>query len=276
VGTSGAFKGSAGKDAKDLRDTIADWLGDTPASAADGAADGLVGDPGDGSRGKPNEPHLDPRSLVPALRLWIKPSGSGSSGGAGGSGGGGGRRTSGGRSTGGMQRSVSRVAGPASRAGALARAYATGDRQTIEDAGLSYDELRALDDPFEVGRRITEVAFESRPEEGLEDSEARLIVAELVSWLLEARADRFPAPDAIVRRTLELMIARATLHEVGATIRAEKDPAKRRATESEVRRAAGVMAQQANLSETGASSAALGTAIERSVAELVDIFGGTT
>jgi len=50
MGTSGAFGGSGGKDAKDLRDNIADWLTDAPAPAAPA---------GDGDAA----PNLDPRPL---------------------------------------------------------------------------------------------------------------------------------------------------------------------------------------------------------------------
>ncbi|MBT2498070.1 hypothetical protein J7E25_03075 [Agromyces sp. ISL-38] len=145
----------------------------------------------------------------------------------------------------------------------------------LEEAGLSYDQLRALDDPLEVGRKIAEVAFEGQPDGSIEDGEARLIVAQLASWIMDADGAR-PEPDQIVRYSIELMIARATLTEVSDTIRKESDPVKRREAEAEVRRGAKVLAGKLNLDGVGASAADITRAIETSVQQLVDIHGEPT
>ena len=64
MGTSGAFKGSGGKDAGDLRDAIAGWLGDD--SPPDGVpAAGLPTDPA-GTDGTASNP-LNPGAIAPVI-----------------------------------------------------------------------------------------------------------------------------------------------------------------------------------------------------------------
>lgn len=276
MGTSGAFKGSGGKDAGDLRDAIAGWLGDDTGSDSPAPASPAT-DPASANDGSPSNP-LSPSSIAPVIGMWKSGSrGSGGGGGAGGGGsaGGGSGSSGGGRSSGGVRRTVARVSGPAGRASSLARAYSTGNREALEAAGLNYDALRALNDPLEVGQRIAEVAFDTQADSTLEDSEARIIVAELISWILEAPTDQAPSPDAIVRHSIELMIAQSALLEVGDTIRQEKNQAKRHEAEAEVRRAAQVLAAQVTLSGTGATSAEISTAIENGVTQLKEIYGAT-
>jgi len=277
MGTSGAFKGSGGKDAGDLRDAIAGWLGDdagsdSPTPTSPAAEPAMTQD------GSPASP-LSPSSIAPVIGMWKTGSrGSGGGGGAGaggGTAGGGSGGSGGGRSSGGVRRTVAQVSGPAGRASSLARAYSTGNREALEAAGLDYDALRALNDPLEVGQRIAEVAFDTQADSTLEDSEARMIVAELISWILEAPSDQPPAPDEIVRHSIELMIAQSALLEVGDTIRQEKNSTKRHEAEAEVRRAAQVLAGQVSLSGTGATSAEISTAIETGVAQLKEIYGAT-
>lgn len=281
MGTSGSFSGSGGKDAGSLRDAISGWLDSQPtsdpntqpatdpSSAGDASSDSASSD----SAAVPSTNHLNPASLAPAVRLWGAPSSSRSSSGSGGStrsrssGGG----TSGGRSSGGVRRTVSRVAGPAGRAGSLALAYSTGNRQALEAAGLNYDQLRTLD-PLAAGQQILAIAFEGQPDGTIEDSESRMIVAELVSWILEAPEDHKPEPDEIVRHSIELMIAQATLTEVGETIRKDSNPTKRREAEVEIKRGAQVMAAQITLNGTGATAAEITTAIAGRVDQLVNIY----
>lgn len=273
MGTSGSFGGSGGKEAVDLRDAIADWLGDaTPSDMT--PTNNSATNPASTSDGSPSNP-LSPSTIASVIRMW-----GGRPGGSGGGSGGSSRRgntggSGGGRSSGGVQRTVARVAGPAGRASSLARAYSTGNREVLEAAGLNYDDLRALNDPLEIGQRIAAVAFDANADSTLEDSESRLIVAELVSWILESPDDQQPEPDEIVRHSIELMIAQSALVEVGDTIRKEKNQAKRQAAEQEIRRAAQVLASQVTLGVIGASSAEIATAIENSVAQLKEIYGAS-
>ncbi|TDU29317.1 hypothetical protein EDF61_10256 [Arthrobacter sp. JUb115] len=273
MGTSGSFKGSGGADANSLRDSIASWLDDVPVGVIapdDPAAESepaVSGDPA-GPRVVPTA--LDPASLAPIIRLWRRGGGGDGPGGVG-SGGAGSGRTAG-RSSGGPKRTVGRVAGPAGRASAMARAYATGDSQSLERAGLNYNELRALNDPLEIGKRIADAAFETQPDGSIEDSEARIIVSQLVTWMMAAPEADPRQPDEIVRHTIELMIIQGTINEVGSTIRAEKDRGKRRAVEAEIKSAAAVMASQVTLGDSGTSPTEISQAIESNVALLSSFY----
>lgn len=275
MGTSGAFGGSGGKDAKNLRDNIADWLTDAPTpttSAGDGDATPSDGDGAPGIPGAPGvpTPNID---LRPTVRLLT-----GRGGGGDGPGGGGGGASSGGsgggRSSGGARRSVGSTSRAAGRAGALARAYASGDRASLERAGLNYDHLLSLGDMVAVGTRIVEAAFDTQADSTVADDESRETVAEIVEWILEAPAGQTPTPDDIVRRSIELIITNATLTEVGDRIRAESSREKRRAAEQEIRDAAEVYASQVTLTNTGASEQEIAKAIEGGISELGQIFGG--
>lgn len=280
MGSSGSFKGSGGKDAGSLRDAIAEWLGDESPTTPSGEVAPQDSPDNSGSNDAPAA-HLSPDAITPAIRLW-SPGGSG-----GGSGGGGGPRASDSRKSssdrtskgksrgvGSVHRTVSSVAGPAGRASSLAQSFASGDRQAIESAGLNFDELRRLNDPLEVGKQITDIAFGTQPDGTIEDYEARIIIAELVSWIMKTPEQQKPTPADIVRRTIELMIARATLTEVGDTIRKkEKDQNRRRETESEIRLAARVNASKINLNNVGATSADIAKAIEENVKQLAEIYG---
>lgn len=278
MGTSGSFKGSGGKDAGGLRDAISGWLGDAPSDPAASPTTTVAPPDSDGEPqpGTGDPRHLDSASLAPMVRLWRKGGGGGDgpSGGGGGSGGssaGGG--TGSGRSSGGPRRTVGRVAGPAGRASSLVRAYASGDRRALEAVGLNYDELRSLNDPLAVGQKIAAVAFDTQPDSSIEDSEARLIVAELVAWMMAAPPESPHQPDEVVRHTIELMILKGTLNEVGSTIRAEKDRSKRRAIEAEIASAARVVAGKVVLDGVGTTSAAIAQAIEQGVGQLSGIYG---
>lgn len=272
MGTSGSFKGSGGKEAANLRDAIANWLGDAPPSDSTPTNNLATTDPASTSAGSPLNP-LNPSVIDSAIRMWGgRPGGSGGGGSSRGSKAG---RSGGGRSSGGVHRTVARVAGPAGRASSLALAYSTGNREVLEAAGLNYDELRALNDPLEIGQRIAAVAFEAQADSSLEDSESRLIVAKLLSWILESPDDQQPEPDDIVRHSIALMIEQLALVETGDTIRQEKNQAKRHEIEQEIRRSAQVRASQVTLSVIRASSAEIATAIENGVAQLVEIYGAS-
>ncbi len=276
MGSSGAFKGSGGKDAGSLRDAIAEWLGDESSATPSGEGAPQDSPDNSGSNDTPTT-HLSPDAITPAIRLWSRGSGGGGSGG-GSSGASGSRQSSSeasgkSRGSGSVHRTVSSVAGPAGRASSLAQSFAAGDRQAIESAGLNFDELRQLNDPLEVGKQITAVAFDAQPDGTIEDSEARLIIAELVSWIMEAPEKQKPEPVDVARRSIELMIARATLTEVGDTIRKERDQGRRQEAEREIRRAAQVKASKVNLNSIKASSADITKAIEDGVKQLAEIYG---
>lgn len=280
MGTSGAFSGSGGKNARDLRDSIADWLQGEPA-----ASDVLPVISPDGESvsqdrpdtGEPGDPGRQPDSFVdlrPALRLLT----GGGSGGDGPTGGGGSGRSRGSRgdgtSSGGAHRSLRNTSRAAGRAGALARAYVAGESASLRQLGLDYGELLALGDVVAVGTKIVQAAFDSQADSTIEDDESREIVAEIVEWILESPPDRPPSPDEIVRRSIEAIIADVTLTEVGDQIRKVQSRERRAAAEQEIRDAAEVYAGQVTLSVAGASEQELSDAIEGGIRELGRIFGG--
>ena len=216
-------------------------------------------------------PNVD---LRPTIRI-LTGRGGGSDGPGGGGGASSGRTGTAGRSSGGARRSVGSTSRAAGRAGALARAYASADRASLERAGLNYDELLSLGDIVAVGTRIVEAAFDSQADSTVADDESRETVAEIVEWILEAPPGQTPTPDEIVRRSIELIITNVTLTEVGDRIRAEPSRDKRRAAEQEIRDAAEVYASQVTLTNTGASEQEISAAIEGGISELGQIFGGS-
>jgi hypothetical protein len=277
VGTSGSFGGSGGRDAANLRDSIAEWLDgfDSPA-AADGdappaEAPGQPANQSDADRPTPPSP-ID---LGSALRVLLRPGRGGGADGPGGGGGGSAGGGVGGRSSGGANRSVGRIAGATGRAGRLALAYTTGDRAALDQAGLNYDELRALGDPVSIGIKIVEAAFDTQPDSTIDDSEARDIVAAVVEWiLLEDLAGQAPSPEDVVRKAIEMTIAEVTLTEVSARVHAEGASYEaRRAAEQRVRDLAEEVAQQATLTPTGATDQEMSAAIENGIGDLGKIFG---
>lgn len=279
MGTSGAFGGSGGKNANDLRDSIADWLTDTPPPTAPPAPGGEEAPGQAGADGAPGGPdsspgQIPPFDLRPTIRILTGRGGGGDGpGGGGGAGRGGGGGA--GRSGGGARRSLGTTSRAAGRAGALARAYAARDRASLERAGFNYDALLALGDMVAVGTMIVETAFEAQADSTIADDESRSIVASIVEWILEAPADQTPSPDEIVRRSIELIITDVTLTEVGDRIRSEPSRDKRAAVEQEVRDAAEVYASQVTLAGTGASELEIAAAIEGGIRELGTIFGGS-
>lgn len=195
-------------------------------------------------------------------------------GGGGGSGRAGGGTGGSGRSGGGAQRSLGATSRAAGRAGALARAYVSGDRVALETAGLNYDALLALGDVVSIGTKIVEAAFETRADSTIEDAENREIVADIVTWILDHPEAQQPTPEEIVRKSIETIIADTVLTEAGDRIRQERSREKRRAAELEIREAAEVYASQVTLTNTGASEREMAAAIEGGIRELGEIFGG--
>lgn len=276
MGTSGSFGGSGGKDARDLRDNIVAWLDvvgergdadDIDTDTAD-AADFPDNSTGSATSGQP--PMVD---LKPALSVLLN-SGGGverSDGPGGGSGGNRGRSV---RSSGGVARSVGRMSRAAGRAGRLALAYSTGNRETLSEAGLNYDELQALGDPVAVGFKIIEIAFESQVDSTVADAEERDIASVVVDWILEQPADHLPTPEDVVRKTIETIIAEITLTEVTSMIYANNMHfEKRRTLERQIRDVAAEYAAQATLDPRGATEQQMVQAIESGVRDIAQIFG---
>jgi hypothetical protein len=261
MGTSGAYSGSGGKDGKAVRDTVGDYL------------DGLQG--ADGPGGPDVErPPLDPAALQRLIHL-IRPRSSGGGGGGGPGGGDGGRATGGGsgsRSGGGPRRSAAGSARSAGRAAAAAYAYRTGDVATLERLGLDYNELRGLDDEFEVLRRIVDMACGATPDSTIEDHEQRRVAADVAEWVMEQERDEVPpTPEEIVRQTIATIIAETLLVESGDLVNSH-DQAD--VAESDIRDAAEAMAAKATLSVDGATEDEISRAVEAGLETIRGIVGG--
>jgi hypothetical protein len=274
MGTSGSFGGSGGKDASDLRDNIADWLDGPGTPGVPDSAEPGNPEPGNPGEASPSFPAQGPQiDLGPALRVLLRSRGGGGGDGSGG-GGGGGRGGSGGRSSGGATRSVGRVSRAAGRAGRLALAYSAGNREALREAGLNYDDLQALGDPVAIGIKIVEAAFGAPADSTIADAEERYIVADVVAWILEQPIDQPPAPEDVVRKSIESTIAETALTEVSSTIYA-KDVSyeKRIGVERQIRDVAAEYAAQASLSPTGATEQEMARAIETGIRDIGTIFG---
>lgn len=252
MGTVGAYSGSGGQAGKDLREGIEDWLNDVPTSPPGD-------DPGQ------DTPQLNPDTLLSVLPL-MRPGGAsgGRSDGPSGGGGSGGGSSSGGRSGGGASRSVGGSARTAGRAAAAARAFRSADADTLARFGLDYAALAALD-PIEVVRQIVEAACGARTDSTIEDHEQRLVAAEVAEWVIGEEGDNPPAPEEIVRHTIAIIIADASLVETAneASSHANGD-----LLESEVREAAEVLAARVPLSMDGATEDEFAEAIESGIETL--------
>lgn len=277
MGTSGSFTGSGGKDARDLRDNVAEWLDgfdESPSSEdEDSSADSVF------PRSLPDDlvNNQSPFDLGPVLRLLLRPRGRGGSSDGPGAGGGGTGSGTGGRSSGGPARSVGRVSRATGRAGRLALAYSSGNRDVLREAGLNYDELKALGDPLDIGIKIVEVAFGVQSNSTVADAEERSIVAEVVEWILEHPGDRPPTPEEVVRKSIETTIAQIALTEVAATIHSTSSShQKRHNVERGILDVAAVYAAQARLTSTGATEQEMAQAIEEGIRGIGEIFGVTS
>ena len=263
MGTSGSYSGSGGRPGRQLRREIARWLAGLPTSAPP------ENEPVDRSRYQP--PVMVARR---AIRLFGPRIASGNGGGGGGGGAGGGTQGGGGR-TGGAQRSVVRAARSAGRAAAAAYAYGTADRDALSELGLDYDALRALDDPLEVSCRIVEAACGPRSESTIDHEEQRWVAAMIAVWVFqEQEAGTLPQPDEIARKAIAFIIFEAMSSEVGELINGADHPDWTIAwTDEELRDAAEVLSQRAQLSVEGVTNAEFTTAIEDGLETLRAIYG---
>lgn len=276
MGTSGSYSGAGGKVGRDLRQGVADWIDSLPSSPPSDQGD----KPGD------NEPYrLPPEALldvIPLLRPHSRPAGGGGSAGGGGGGGGtftapsaGGGASGGGRG-GSASRSTRRAATSAGRAAAVAYAYGTGNREALSRFGLDYDQLRAITDPLELTRRIVDAACGPRADSTIEDHERRYVAAEVAEWVLsQTEGGSTPQPEEIVRKAIATIIAEIFDTEIGEMLRrGERPPWIAELAESEIREAAEVLAERAELSVGGVTEEEFSRAVEDGIDTLRRITQG--
>lgn len=261
MGTSGSYTGGGGEAGNDLRDGISDWLDSLPTGPTEPEPTDL--------------PPLQPDNVLPVIGLFPRGTGGGGDGpggvGPGSHGGGDGR---GGTSGGGAQRSSSASATSAGRAAAGAYAFRTGDVEALRELGLDYDDLRALDDPIEIARRIVDMACESS-NGTIEDDERRQVAATVALWLLEAdESGPPPDPDEIARQALTTILFEAMATESAAVLSDGRRPTwATREGERQMRETAEALAQRAELSPAGATAAEFARAIEQGLETLRSIWG---
>jgi len=252
MGTVKSYSGSGGKPAKDLRESLTDWLDRLPKESPPDQQD-------------QDRPKLTPEALLNGVQLLRARSGGrgGADGPAGGGGGGGNGVGGGGRSGGGAVRSAAASAGSAARAAAAAYAFRTGNAAVLEGMGLNYDELAALASPTEVARRIVDAACGPITNSTIVDHEQPLVAADIAEWVVgERQSGDTPTPEEIARRTIATIIAEAVLVETGETAD-QHDQGE--LAESEIRDAAEALAGRATLSISGATEAEFTEAIESGI-----------
>ncbi len=256
MGTSGSYSGSGGRAGRGLRRAIRHWLQGHSASTSQ-----------DDSPVVQSRHQLPIRTVSRAIGLFRSSEPSGLGGGGAGVG-----TLSGGR-VGGAQRTAARSAHTAGRAAAAAYAYRTGNREELSELGLDYDKMRSLDDPLELSRMIVEAACGPRSESTIDHEEQRWVAAELAEWVLEGQeTGGLPQSEEIARKAIALIVFEAIASEVGELINGgeRSDWAD---LDREIRDAADVLSQQAELSVDGVTNAEFSRAIEQGIETLRDIYG---
>lgn len=275
MGTSGAYTGAGGKAGKDVGKGLGDWLDSLPGSQSEGTSN----PPGAEADEKPVT-QLPP-TVVSGLMSLLRPrpANSGSSDGPGGVGGGiatgGGSASRGtGRVRAGSGRSSRRLASVGGRAAAGAYAYARGDAAGLRSLGLDYAELRELDDPLDVTRRIVEAVCGQQADGSLEEAEERYVAASVADWVLTQSEDsELPDAEDVARYTIAAIVTEVLSSEIAEALR-ERPQQVADIAEDELRAAAEVLARQAKLRASGPTEDELTEAIEESIEKLREIYIG--
>ena len=255
MGTSGAWGGSGSAAAKSLRDTFA-HQGDSGGSASAPPSGIAADDLRDAVRlldgrtsTKSSGPASGSRVAAGSARRGTRGGGSGGGGGA--------------------QRSSSRTARSAGRAIAGAIAYRVGDRNTLNRLGLDLDELARLGDPFEVIRRIVDMACGSS-ESTIEDHERRLMAADVGERLvMDLDLDAGIPTQEIAGFALSAIISELILSECDDILLNSSGTV----SEQDVRDAAAEIVGQGDFSPTGLSESDFSSAIESGLDRLRGILG---
>lgn len=277
MGTSGSYTGAGGKAGKEIGEGLSDWLDLLP-----GGPDSDDDRPSsDGTEaGKEPVTQLPPK-VMSGLMSLLRPrsTSGGSSNGPGASGGGiatSGDSTRGrsGRTRAGSGRSSQRLAFVGGRAAAGAYAYARGDVAGLRSLGLDYGELRALNDPLEVTRRIVGAVCGQQSDGRLEEAEERYVAASVADWVLEqSEGEELPDVDDVARYAIATIVTEVLSSELGEALRDQPDEVADVA-EDELRDAATVLAGQTELSASGPTEDELTRAIEEGIEKLRGIYGG--
>ena len=277
MGTSGAYTGAGGKAGKDTREGLSDWLD----SLSGGPDDGQNGPNSDGiEAGKKPVTHFPPKVVSGVMGL-LRPRSTGvgssdgpSTGGGGVGTGGGPGRSGSGRARAGSGRSTRRLASVSGRAAAGAFAYVRGDAAGLRSLGLDYGELRALNDPLEVTRRIVDAVCGQQADSRLEEAEERHVAASVADWILEqSEGGDLPDVDDVARYAIATVVSEVLASELGEALRHRPEHVAD-VSEDELRDAAMVLVRQTELSALGPTGDELTKAIEEGIEKLREIYGG--
>jgi len=151
-----------------------------------------------------------------------------------------------------------------------------GDAAGLRALGLDYDELRGLDDPIEVTRRIVDAVCGQQANGKLEESEERYVAASVADWVLEESEDgELPDADDAARYAIATIVTEVLSSELGEALRNRPEEVADVA-EGELRDAAWVLARQTELSATGPTENELTIAVESGIETLRQIYGRAT
>lgn len=240
MGTSSSYKGSTSKVARDLRDGVDKWTQTQSNGSKTSVPEGVV---------------------AQALKIPVFPRRSGG-GGGGGVGAGGGRTGGGTKKQSAPRRDARAYASTASRAANLARALREGDREALEKAGLDFDRLSTLPSRAEMVRAILDVVCEAQTGSDIPAEEQREMAAHLLDWMLDQDINPTPPSAAdTAEQAIGLIIAEVFLSEAGEFT--STTGVTREEFVEGVYETSHLLAARANLTEAGATSAAVDKAIEK-------------
>lgn len=264
MGSKDSFAGGGGNVGKDLRDGLDDWLATLP------------GTPGAAPTATPNQPAASPpitttdattklsskaQRVARTALLFKTSSGTGSSS----------RR--------GTDAQFTRSAGTSSRiagrGAAAAYAYRTGNRDTLRELGLDYDQLRANPNTLDVVYLIAQAICEELPPGTIETDEQLHIVADIAEWIVETGpGGAAPSPAEIAQETLAVVLTWAFLTTTASELNTkDMTGLQRDAFEKEVRAACEELAAQANLDPSTPSANEFASAVEYGLEFLQAAYG---
>ena len=155
-----------------------------------------------------------------------------------------------------------------------AYAYASGDAAGLRSLGLDYGELRGLNDPLEVTRRIVDAVCGQQSDGTLEEAEERYVAASVADWVLQqSEGAELPDVDDVARYAIATIVTEVLSSELGEALRGQPNQVADVA-EDELRDAATVLARQSELSTSGPTEDELTRAIEEGIEKLREIYGG--
>ena len=277
MGTSDPYGGSGGRDWKNLREEVEDWLDSLPGSGEEAPGDESGGGNGDGEsdQGQPGQPDQTALpDLVSSLGRAFQSGGGASDGPAAGGGIGspGGTRASSGRSPSGTGRSTARAGRVGGRLAAGIFGMRAGDGAALDAIGIDFAEMQGLD-TYGQAQMLVRAATENSVATSMEDEEIQAASNKTAIWALE----RSEAPEAIeiVQRFIMEYVYGVFLAENGSVLRSgRRDGVAAVAAEKQLRETIEALVRGFPLTPTGMDPAELGAAAEKVLEQVLQIHAG--